>query len=101
MDSSKNAQVSFIEKPQFKIISSQSYEHCFLIHILSDNAFKDTIGNRAYSLCIEIHLKLHIHFKSKKKDDIYTPVQCSVLEYVLKELTSNLTSNCDSLHRKL
>ena len=47
---SRNAQITFSEKPQLKIIGFQNYKHWYLIHTWSDQsdiAFNGTIVNRA------------------------------------------------------
>ena len=47
---SKTAQITFLNKPQLKIISFLNYKHRYLIHTWSDKALKDTIENRALAL---------------------------------------------------
>ena len=43
----KNMQVTFVEKTQLKIICFPNYKHWYLIHTLSDKAFKGTVVNWA------------------------------------------------------
>ena len=43
----RNAQVTLVEKPQFKTICFQNYEHGYLIHTWSDKALKGTVVSRA------------------------------------------------------
>jgi len=46
---SRNAQITFGEKPQIKIISFQNCTHEYLIHTWTEKSFKGTIVNRALS----------------------------------------------------
>ena len=43
---SRSVQVTFVEKPQVKLISSQNHKHWYLIHTKSDKAFQDNVVNR-------------------------------------------------------
>ena len=47
---SRNAQVTFVENPQRKIICFENYKHWYLFYTWSDKAFKGyTGGDYAYS----------------------------------------------------
>ena len=46
---SRNAQVTFVKKPQLKIIRLQNHKRWNLIHAWSDKALKDTTVNRRVS----------------------------------------------------
>ena len=45
----KNSLVTFVKKPQYKIISFRNYKHLYLIHTWSDWAFDCTLVNQALS----------------------------------------------------
>ena len=47
---SRNAQFTFVEKPQLKIISLQNYKHWYLIRTWSDKAYMGTVVNRVLAL---------------------------------------------------
>ena len=38
--------LTYVEKPQVKLISSQKHKHWYLIHTKSDKAFQDNVVNR-------------------------------------------------------
>ena len=56
----RNMQVTFVEKPQVKIISFQNCKHKYLIHTWSDKGFKVIKWIRHCHLCIEGHIKLRL-----------------------------------------
>ena len=51
-----NAQVTFVENTELKIISFQSYKHWYLIQTWSDTAFRVLLWIRHCHPCIEVYL---------------------------------------------
>ena len=54
---SRNARVTFTEKPQLKVTSSQSFVRWYPIHTWSDNGFSNSIVNRVMPSLYWGHLK--------------------------------------------
>ena len=64
---SRNAQVFFVEKTQYKIIGFKIYTNSYLIHTCSDKAFKGAVVNQALSSLHEGSLKIALTVPLKQE----------------------------------
>ena len=114
LSSSRNAQLTWVDKPQMKIIIFYNYKHWYIIHTWSDKAFKCTVVNRAITNWGSPKNKITLQVKKAKKiaknrffqmekADVYANVsqitffKWSILVYHFEIAKNKYSSMCDYL----